>query len=220
MESESFQVVCDNIVTDSDGMARIHETMFSGMFDLTNDRGEILLRLHPLKKMFFDSVSHGTAPLVTSRDYPSKGQSTELKFNSNIEIHVNNPSGGTEDVAYTTLSGVQSKSISKEIQLQGFDENAEPVIRLLQDGSLRLIFCTMPPSRHCLGNAFNMDDFGTKLQKAISAKIEWDDRDVFLARRADTNTVTELLDFIRSYGQKARHGTEPLPSGKPWWKVW
>jgi hypothetical protein len=195
---ESIRILCDNLVTDSNGNTIIAESMFSNFFDLTIDYNEVLLRIHPQKKKFFDSVQSGTTMSVSTVD-PKTAKPVNLKFSGQIDIHVNNPKGGLSAVNYSKLPKNLPESIVNEIHIDGFDENAAPIIRVLKDNSLRLVFCSLPPSQNRLGKNFDMDHFGNNLQKSVTAEIEWDDREVFYVKSQENNTIEQIINFIKNY---------------------
>lgn len=209
MERDNIQIVCDNIVTDVEGNLKVVESMFSSTFNLTNDHNEILTRIHPVKKKLYDAISSGALTSVSATSAES-GKAVNMKLNRRIEVHVNKPGGGIFIVDYTDLAEKQPQFVAKEIQVKGFDENSDPVIRQMLDGSLRLVFCTMPPRKNRLGKSFDIEAFGKRLQQNVKAQLEWDDRDVFYIKSAGSNTIREITDFLQCYGGER----------KPSWKFW
>ncbi len=196
---DDYQIVCDNVVFAQDGI-RLNEAMFSGVFNLLANSEEIALRIHPVKKKLFDAILTGKVSSTTVIDKQTNSP-VEMPLNKKITIHINGPDG-TYAVSYADIAQLfPLKSLSREFQMEGFDKNAEPVIRLMKDASLRLLFCTMPPKRNPLGTAFDMDVFGTQLQQNVSAKIVWDDRDVFYIKSSEPNNVREIANFLYEYGK-------------------
>lgn len=197
MAPESFQLVSDNVVMREDGSIALVESMFSGVCDLAADRGEVLARLHPAKTKFFDMVSSGAELQVQLQS--AKGPATDARFHRNIEIHVNHPRGGIVVIDYASLAKAPNRVIG-EARGKGFDANAEPILRQMQDRSFRLVFCSMPPRGHRLGAAFDMDHFGAALMKSCKADIKWDDRDVFyISKSATASDIREVLGFMAGY---------------------
>lgn len=199
MAGDPVQLVCDNIVGDSLGSLKIVESMFSGICDLSTDFGEIAARIHPLKQRLFDAIVGGAQVEALVSD--GRGGTRSASFNRDIELHVNQRGGGIAEVNYAKVAGKLAQVIRGEVAGRGFDENAEPVIRQMQDRSFRLVFCTMPPRRHRLGAAFDMDAFGKALVANVKAKLSWDDRDVFYIERATEEEIRELLRFLMNYGK-------------------
>lgn len=197
MTARTYQLVCDNIVWDGDGRAMITETMFSAVSDLSTDHGELLARLHPLKKELFDHVHAGSYVPVSTRT--ESGRVIESHLHHDIKIYVSTPRGETHGLDYSTVLRSQS-SATGEAHGHGFDANAEPVIRQMPDRSFRLIFCSLPPIAHRLGQAFDMDHFGQALLDNCKAEIKWDDRDVFwISKSASADQIREVLAFVKSY---------------------
>ncbi|MFZ6871589.1 hypothetical protein ACO0LF_05900 [Undibacterium sp. Di27W] len=194
-----LQIVCDDVVVTNDGMIHLNEAMFSGAINLLNNPEEILLRIHPKKKAVFDSITDGSIHSIEVRDSAS-GKLVKQKINPQIKIHVNSPAGIVA-VNYADIAHTPMKSLVRDFQVQGFDDNAEPIIRLIKDGSLRVIFCTMPPKKNILGNAFDMDHFARQLQKNVSSQFAWDDRDVFYFKSSEPSNVREITNFISKFGR-------------------
>lgn len=181
----------------ADGSLRIIETMFSSVVDLSSDHAELVARLHPLKKKVLDKV------LADSRN----AQAHEPRVD--IELHVNKLHGGGVQVFdYATLAHRGFGNIIGDAHGRGFEPGAEPVIRQLADRSFRLLFHAMPPRRHVLGAAFDVDHFSEQLVKCCGADIFHDDRDVFyIAKSARAEDIREIFAFLRDYeGPRRRSG--------------
>jgi hypothetical protein len=109
----------------------------------------------------------------------NRGGQANVTIHDDILLYVNVPDGGEpHPLSYASIMGRHRRSFG-EVHARGFDANAEPVIRQMPDRSFRLVFCTMPPRAHVLGEAFDMNDFAKRLIKLTDAKITWDDRDVY-----------------------------------------
>lgn len=196
---DKLQFVCDNVVADRSGRLKIFESMFSSFRDLSADLGELAARLHPAKKRLFDEIASGAT--VNVKVQGSLGNGGIQNFDPHITIKVNRPTGGMADIRYDDLSGKLAGAVRGEVTGRGFDENAEPVIRQMHDGSFRVVFCSMPPLHNALGDAFDMDAFGAALTTSVTAKVHWDDRDVFYIERANEAQIREVLHFLMNYGK-------------------
>lgn len=197
MGAETFQLVCDNMVLRDNGRPMIVESMFSAMCDLAADHGEILARIHPVKKQLFDLV-HAGADVTTAIRAPD-GRLVQTRLHHSIQIYVNKQGGGTESLDYAVVARSKSAATG-EAHGHGFDAQAEPLIRQMPDRSFRLVFCSMPPRAHKLGHAFDMDHFGAALMKSCKADIRWDDRDVFWINNTATSAdIRGVLAFLKTY---------------------
>ena len=95
-------------------------------------------------------------------------------------------------------------SVAKqEFPLSGFDPKGEPVIRVMADGSLYVVFKFMPPSfvpdEEGLGQ---FEDFDKQLERAAGIPVEWADREFFLIRRPGSDTLERVRQFIEGYRRK------------------
>ena len=205
MADNHFQIVCDNLVQTADGRVAIVESMFSGSAELKTDRLEVLARIHPVKKQFFDGVLSGAC---ASAEIPTdRGGRREAAFVPDIDIHVGGK-GGAAKLSYSAIAGLAPTNVIGEVHARGFDANAQPLIRQMADRSFRLVFCSLPPRSHALGARFDMDHFGAALIKHCAADIAWDDRDVFtIGKSAGADAIREILGFLQTYGgpQGAAH---------------
>jgi hypothetical protein len=192
-----IRIVCDQVITNNDGTSIVSETMFSGITDLTKNTNEILIRIHPVKKRFFDAVCSGEPIECTTKDV--SGRMVKIVFKREVAIMVNNPAGGATKIDYKDLYNKAPAAVMQETIVPGFDLNAAPVVRILQDGSMRVVFCTIPPAKYLGGTRFDIDDFGDKFQKSVTSPLIWDDRDVFFILKPDVNTVKEICTFLKSY---------------------
>jgi hypothetical protein len=83
----------------------------------------------------------------------------------------------------------------KAIPLSGFDSDGEPVIRLMSDGSLYLVFNFMPPTwAEADPEAFGA--FDKKLQKAIGLPVIWEDREFFPVKQPAEDTVDQITIIL------------------------
>ncbi|WP_426167623.1 hypothetical protein [Pseudoduganella sp. R-34] len=196
--AESLQITCDATTVGDDGKMYLHESMFSGLYDLPNNHAEIVARLHPAKRKLFDALVGGEEIEVETKD--AKGAVVKVRLDNDVTIHVNQRYGGVRRFSYSSIIAKHARSYG-EVQARGFDANCEPVIRQMPDRSFRIIFNTMPPRGHALGAAFNMDHFGAHMVKLTESKMTWDDRDVFHLPSATEAEIRAILQFMLTYGK-------------------
>jgi hypothetical protein len=90
--------------------------------------------------------------------------------------------------------------IQQTIELTGFDPKGEPIIRIMADGSLLLVFNFMPPSFVPDGEGLGpFADFDKQLERAVGVPVVWDDREVFVIQQPKQDTVERIRKFIESY---------------------
>jgi hypothetical protein len=93
--------------------------------------------------------------------------------------------------------------VKKVIKLTGFDPAGEPVIRLMADGSIYVVFNFMPPSY--ISNEQGLgpfEDFDKQLERAAGVAVEWEDREFFLIRQPKPDTVERVRKFVEEYRRK------------------
>jgi hypothetical protein len=97
--------------------------------------------------------------------------------------------------------------IPKEIKLTGFDPEGEPLIRVMGDGGLHVVFEFMPPSympdEELDDELGPFADFDKQMERAIGAPVVWDDREVFVISRPKPDTVERVRKFIQNYRKSA-----------------
>jgi hypothetical protein len=90
--------------------------------------------------------------------------------------------------------------VKQEIELKGFDSAGEPLIRLMADGSVYIVFNFMPlswvPDEQGLGP---FEDFDKQLERAAGVPVEWEDREYFLIRQPMSDTVQRIRKFLEDY---------------------
>jgi hypothetical protein len=93
--------------------------------------------------------------------------------------------------------------IKETIKLTGFDPKGEPVIRIMGDGRLLIVFNFMPPSFVPEGAGMGpFADFDKQLERAAGVPVVWDDREVFVMQKPKRDTVERVRKFIESYRSK------------------
>ncbi len=84
------------------------------------------------------------------------------------------------------------------IMLEGFDSEGGPEIRIVNNGSLELVFNFMPPTwaeEH--PEAF--DDFDLQLSEVLDLEVLWEDRELFLIEEPSDDTVERIREFLEHY---------------------
>jgi hypothetical protein len=84
------------------------------------------------------------------------------------------------------------------ITLEGFDSEGEPEIRIMDNGSLELVFNFMPPT-WAEENPEAFDDFDVQLSEALDLEVLWEDRELFLIEEPGEDTVERIRDFLEHY---------------------
>ena len=196
MSRNKLQLVCDNVVADPLGGYKVVESLHSGVFELASDYGEIAARIHPLKQQLFDAILKG-------EEVAAQVDGVNVAVNRDVELHVNHPRRTLAHVLYAHVAGKLPVGVRGQLAVRGFDEGADPVIRQMRDGSYRVVFCTMPPRRHALGAAFDVDAFGDALLNGVKAEVVWDDQDVIHVPAATQDEIRELYQFLFNYGKGA-----------------
>ena len=92
--------------------------------------------------------------------------------------------------------------IQQEIELTGFDPQGEPVIRIMADGSLYLVFEFMPPSWIPESEYVDLGrcrDFDRRLEAATGTPVVWEDREFFLIQQPQPDTVERIKRFLAEF---------------------
>jgi hypothetical protein len=84
------------------------------------------------------------------------------------------------------------------ITLEGFDPEGEPEIRIMDNGSLELVFNFMPPT-WAEENPEAFDDFDVQLSEALDLEVLWEDRELFLIEEPAEDTVERIRAFLAEY---------------------
>ncbi len=112
---------------------------------------------------------------------------------------------GAAPTAPTTTKGakVSVDEIKQTIKLKGFDSKGEPVIRVMGDGSLLVVFSFMPPSFAAENQGLGtFADFDKQMERAAGVPVVWDDREVFVIQQPKSDTIERVRAFIESYRGK------------------
>lgn len=93
--------------------------------------------------------------------------------------------------------------VKQTIKLKGFDPKGEPVIRVMADGSLLIVFNFMPPSFVPEDQGLGpFADFDKQLERATGVPVVWDDREVFVIQQPKSDTVERVRKYIEGYRSK------------------
>lgn len=191
------RLTSDNVLFEGEtGRIRLVEAMYSGALRLDLDPAEVAARIHPVKQRLFDQVIAGDRIEATLTD--PDGRTRVWTVEGPIDLVVSSP-GGPVTLSYADVAGRHRSVVTDEVTGRGFDVDAEPVLRRMHDGSLRLVFCSMPPARHRLGSGFDLERFGEALVGEAGLDMSWDDRDVFVIPQATEAQLQALLRFIETY---------------------
>ena len=87
------------------------------------------------------------------------------------------------------------------ITLEGFDSEGEPEIRVMNNGSLELVFNFMPPT-WAEDNPEAFDDFDVQLSEALNLEVLWEDREFFWIEEPAEDTVERIRQFLAAYPRK------------------
>lgn len=88
------------------------------------------------------------------------------------------------------------------IEIQGFDTDGEPEIRVFEDGHLELVFNFMPPlngSDEPREDDDFWDNFETALQTHLGVEVQRDDREWFLIPQPKKSTIAKLKLYLESF---------------------
>ena len=100
-----------------------------------------------------------------------------------------------------------SPTVVKVTNVNGFDEDAEPEIRLMSDGSLHVVLSFMPPSfvlDEDTQTIESFDDFDKQLERAIGVPVIWEDREVFIIQTPQEDTSAKIKQFLEGYRSKLK----------------
>jgi hypothetical protein len=93
--------------------------------------------------------------------------------------------------------------VKQTIKLKGFDPKGEPVIRVMANGSLLIVFNFMPPSFVPEDEGLGpFADFDKQLERAAGVPVVWDDREVFVIQQPKPDTTDRVRKFIEGYRSK------------------
>ena len=150
------------------------EAMFSSVCDLASDDQELLLRVHPDRRAAWEAIGD-----------------VEMHLNSEQGIVVRN---------YSDIAATKIDRIVRATAIPGFDQQGDPLIYELADGTVRIVFLALPPVEFLKDREFDMDEFGGGLIQQIGGGIQWDDREVFYIPNPPADCVDSIVDYVTRYG--------------------
>jgi hypothetical protein len=198
----SIPIRVDNVVYRSEGCLLV-EAMFSGLVDLGSPSVDFVARLHPTKAEAFEWIVTGQCSVAS--------EGSPAAVIPDVQFHVNRPQGGAAVRHFSEfLEGHrrlrdrgESDDVRATTTLTGFEPDAEPVLRHMRDGSLLLVLAFIPP-RVSEGQPdkvkrFDLNTFGTELERAAGVPVIWDDKEVFVVQRPRRDTVERIRCFLQDY---------------------
>lgn len=198
----TIPIVVDNVVYRQDGCLLV-EAMFSGLADLTSPSADLAARIHPAKAEAFEWIIGGQCSVTA--------EGTPTPMVPDVQLHVNNPRGGLAVRHFSEFLEAsrqlhergQSGEVRATVTLAGFEPGAEPVLREMRDGSLLLVFAFIPPrvtvGQPAKARRFDLNTFGTEVERAAGVPLAWDDKEVFVVQRPRSDTVERIRGFLNSY---------------------
>jgi hypothetical protein len=87
------------------------------------------------------------------------------------------------------------------IPLVGFDPEGEPEVRVMNDGTLCIVFNFMPPS-WAEDESERFDNFDQQLATAIGVPVVWDDREFFRVPGPVADTVERIRIFLETFPRR------------------
>ncbi|MDR2230165.1 MAG: hypothetical protein LBE39_11920 [Flavobacteriaceae bacterium] len=91
--------------------------------------------------------------------------------------------------------------IDKIVDIQGFDKNQEPEIRIYDDNHLEIVFGTLPPLK---GNGIIKDSsywntFENILSKHLKVKVLREKNEIFIIAQPKEDTIKRLKEYLENY---------------------
>jgi hypothetical protein len=87
----------------------------------------------------------------------------------------------------------------RTVPLSGFDPDGEPEIRVMRDGSLHVVFGAMPPLDLEHQEKYFLNHFSRQMEAEIGVPVVWEDREVFLIRSPQDDTIERIRLFVSGY---------------------
>jgi hypothetical protein len=92
----------------------------------------------------------------------------------------------------------------KTIEINGFDCDGEPEIKLFEDGHIELMFNFMPPLNGKVdrNNEEYWDSFEKVLSTHLDVQVQREDRELFLILKPKKRTVNKLKLYLETYWEE------------------
>lgn len=87
--------------------------------------------------------------------------------------------------------------ITEEINIEGFDENNIPVLRIFDNETSYLIFEEFPPENDKLSEE-QIDNFDRVLSKITGVKVVHDDRELFIIYSNNSIVIGKVISFFNN----------------------
>lgn len=92
-------------------------------------------------------------------------------------------------------------NLDKTINIEGFDENGEPEIRIYDDNHIELVFASLPPLN---GDFKNKDSsywntFENVISKYLGITVLRVKNEIFIINHPNANTVKKLKEYLENY---------------------
>ena len=96
--------------------------------------------------------------------------------------------------------------------ITGFDISGEPYVEICESGMLQLIFNFMPPlngqDNQSTLRIFN--SFDKELEKVLSTKIIWEDRERMLIPKPNEDTIEILINYLENFWNNQKSVTDKV----------
>ncbi len=104
-------------------------------------------------------------------------------------------------------NAAQGAEVIRTSTINGFDDDGDPEIREMSDGSIKVVFNYMPPSwvpedQYTATDLGPFRDFDMRMEKAIGVQVLWDDREFFVIRQPKADTIEKIKQFLASVRPK------------------
>src|SRR5262249_12959345 len=100
-------------------------------------------------------------------------------------------------------SSASADQVARQLRVVGFDAEGEPVVHVLADGTICIVFEAMPPFfAEDRGIDAEFADFDAVISKAIGVPVIRDDREVFLIRNPPEGTAERIQEWLADYHKR------------------
>ncbi|MCA9092808.1 MAG: hypothetical protein KDA68_04945 [Planctomycetaceae bacterium] len=96
-----------------------------------------------------------------------------------------------------------AQKVVEEVQVEGFEEEGEPTIRVMGDKSIQIMFNFMPPMFAEEANReAEFEKFDEVISKVVGVPVIWEDRELFIIQTPPDGTVEKIKNWLSNYHQK------------------
>jgi hypothetical protein len=96
---------------------------------------------------------------------------------------------------------VTSRSPVEVIPLTGFDPEGEPEIWRMSNGSLSVVFGSLPPT-WAEDDDSSFADFDEQLARATGVPVAWEDEELFRIAKPAADTIKRIRTFLAGYRRR------------------